>query len=124
MGDEIGRLLKDLEDKTDIINIKSKLISDQTDTIKNLKNQIETSKEKIEIEQVEKLKKEIAKQNVRKDELKYENSKLTDQIQNFQHRWSEKELVLEKLEESVKKMKKRDQEKVNRLVEENKILEE
>ena len=123
--EEIERLQKLNSENTDVIRVKSVLIDDQTKTVRELKEKITNFQNKdFEVQNSEKLSNEIRKLNTRKEELKYENKLLTDQVSNFQHRWKEKEMILEQLEDSIKKMKKRDGEKLETLQNDKKLLSE
>jgi len=121
--EEIDRLIKQNTENNDVIRVKSVLIDDQTKTVRELKDKIvDYQNKELEVQNNEKLLAEVRKLNTRKEELKYENARLTDQVGNFQHRWKEKELILEQLEDSIKKMKKRDGEKISKLTDEKSIL--
>ena len=123
--EEIERLQKLNSENTDVIRVKSVLIDDQTKTVRELKEKITNFQNKdFEVQNSEKLSNEIRKLNTRKEELKYENKLLSDQVSNFQHRWKEKEMILEQLEDSIKKMKKRDGEKLETLQNDKKLLSE
>ncbi|KAA3679086.1 leucine-rich repeat and coiled-coil domain-containing protein 1, partial [Paragonimus westermani] len=129
---EIASVKKALEEETDNVKIKTKIIDDQADSIRNLKqgliaNQAEMKKVQNEAtaiqchleEQIENLKKEneeqlkkIERLVARKEELKDTVAELesrTDDLQaqndSLNQRWRERTNLLDKLEKQVQQMR-------------------
>ncbi|KAF8566464.1 hypothetical protein P879_10409 [Paragonimus westermani] len=129
---EIASIKKALEEETDNVKIKTKIIDDQADSIRNLKqgliaNQAEMKKVQNEAtaircqleEQIENLKKEneeqlkkIERLVARKEELKDTVAELesrTDDLQaqndSLNQRWRERTNLLDKLEKQVQQMR-------------------
>lgn len=124
LEDEKDRILKEVAGLQDVVKIKAKLVEDQAVSFRDLKEKL-NQKMKYEDRQTEidGLQKEVRKLFTRKEELKFENSRLEDQLAGYQSRWQEKSAVIERLEDNVKIMKRRDQGRIEVLKNDKNTLE-
>jgi len=122
---ETERLQKSTKDSEDVVRIKSKMIENQTTTIRELKQKIaEKVQYQDRADEIDQLQGEVRKLFSRKEELKFDNQRLKDQLETYQVRWKDKANVMERLEEQVRRMKKRDQDKIAVLNQEKAALHE
>ena len=147
-GNEIICLQKQLKDSNDSLKIKSKLIEDQTDSIRDTKDEInklseekrrlltdsknETETLHSELENVrehnEELQETVNSLTDRKDELKSQLASADEDLKqskddliNLRGQWEERSKMIDQFEEKVLKMKETFDEKENKLIKEKNI---